>query len=154
MRWVFTPPTEWRGVHATFLAGGITGCPDWQSDLIEILSGTPRILLNPRRPDFPIHDPSASEKQIAWEHRHLRRADHIIFWFCAATLCPIVLYELGAWSMTDKPLTIGIEPGYERERDVRIQTALVRPDVPVVASLEELAARMTLPLHQQSKENG
>ena len=41
--------------------------------------------------------------------------------------------------MTDKPIAVGIEPGYQREADVRIQTGLARPDVPVVPRLPDLA---------------
>lgn len=91
------------------------------------------------RANFPIGDPDAAREQIEWEHTHLRRADAIVFWFCAAQIQPIALYELGAWSMTDKPMAIGVEPGYEREQDVRIQTELARPDVEIVDSLRALA---------------
>lgn len=127
------------GVMTVFLAGGITGCPDWQSVIVDLLRDTDFVLMNPRRKDFPMDDPDAASGQIKWEHDYLRLADRILFWFPAATLCPIVLYELGAWSMSDKRLAIGIEPGYQREQDVRIQTALVRPDVPIVSTLEDLA---------------
>jgi hypothetical protein len=130
--WLFPGP-------AVFLAGGITGCPDWQQEMRSLLCESGLTLLNPRRADFPIGDPDAARAQIEWEHRHLRKADLILFWFCAATLNPIVLYELGAWSMRHKPLAVGIEPGYQREADVRIQTRLARPDVPIVASLQDLA---------------
>jgi hypothetical protein len=94
------------------------------------------------RKDFPIDDPGAAEAQIKWEHHYLRRAGSISFWFPKETLCPIVLYELGAWSMTAKPLAVGVEPGYEREADVRIQTRLTRPDVPILDNLEALAAQV------------
>lgn len=124
---------------SVFLAGGIMGCPDWQSEMVNLLWDAGLVLLNPRRKDFPMGDPLAAQAQIEWEHDRLRLADWILFWFPASTLCPIVLYELGAWSMTDKPIAIGIEPGYQREQDVRIQTALVRPDVPIVSTLEDLA---------------
>lgn len=143
---VIEAPQEWHptskiseGLPGVFLAGGIMGCPDWQSETIQLLKLAPMIVLNPRRANFPMDDPDAAEAQIAWEHRHLRKADRILFWFPAATLCPIVLYELGTWSMTTKRLAIGIEPGYEREQDVRIQTRLVRPDVPIVSTLADLA---------------
>lgn len=122
-----------------FLAGGIMGCPDWQSEMVDLLSDTNLVLMNPRRRDFPMDDPTAAQSQIRWEYNHLRLADRILFWFSAATLCPIVLYELGAWSRTNKRLVVGIEPGYQREQDVRIQTSLVRPDVPIVSTLEDLA---------------
>jgi hypothetical protein len=54
-----------------------------------------------------------------------------------------VLYELGTWTSSDKPIAIGIEPGYQREQDVRIQTALARPGTPVVSSLLDLAREIT-----------
>lgn len=128
--------------RALFLAGGISGCPDWQSPIAARLSAEAPpgwTGLNPRRPNFPMDDPRAAEVQIRWEHAALRRADLILFWFPKDTLCPITLYELGAWSMTAKPLVIGVEPGYQRAADVRIQTALARPELTVVASLDALA---------------
>ncbi len=122
-----------------FLAGGITGCPDWQQEMRRKLADTDWILLNPRRKHFPIHDPSAAPAQITWEYMHLRKATAILFWFPCETICPIVLYELGAWSVMDKPLFIGVHPDYSRRLDVEIQTSLVRPDIDIVYSLEELA---------------
>lgn len=124
---------------SVFLAGGITGCPNWQSVIVEQLRNTPLTLFNPRREQFPIHDLAASAFQIRWEHDHLRKADAILFWFPCETLCPIALYELGAWSMTNKPIFVGVHPQYQRHQDVQIQTALVRPDVEIVNSLEDLA---------------
>jgi hypothetical protein len=118
-----------------FLAGGITGCPDWQTEAVRVLSDVAVTLLNPRRPHFPIDDPAAAAEQIRWEHDALRQATAILFWFPAETLCPIALYELGAWSMTGKPLFVGTHPDYRRRTDVVIQTALARPDVTVVDSL-------------------
>lgn len=131
------PPVTAR---ALFLAGGITGCPDWQrhaNHLVHRLDPTIHVL-NPRRADFPIGDPDAAEEQIRWEHRALHHAWAILFWFPAENQagCPIALYELGAWSMTDKPIAVGVEPGYVREQDVRIQTDLARPRLPVLDTLE------------------
>ncbi len=142
-----------------FLAGGITDCPDWQQEFRAQVYGNrfspevedPRItLINPRREDFDVGDVVASFEQISWEHRMLRAADLITFWFPKDTLCPIVLYELGAWSMTDKPLTIGIEPGYERSLDVRVQTTLVLKQPLIVHSLRELV-EITLRLAREIK---
>lgn len=127
------------GDRALFLAGGITNCPDWQTKMVSLLSDTDWILLNPRRKHFPIHDPFAAPAQITWEYMHLRRATAILFWFPRETLCPIVLYELGAWSVMDKPLFIGVHPEYIRRQDVEVQTSLVRPNLNIVYSLEELA---------------
>ena len=51
-----------------FLAGGIQKCPMWQERVIkhftsiEMKSNIDIYLMNPRRPNFPINDPSAAEK--------------------------------------------------------------------------------------------
>jgi hypothetical protein len=133
---------EWEpdGSRAAFLAGGITGCPDWQSEVSSLLADCPVTLINPRRANFPINDRAAAPEQVAWEHRHLRKASAILFWFPCETLCPIALYELGAWSMTDKQIFIGAHPDYARRFDVVLQTRLVRPGVSVVTSIQELVA--------------
>jgi hypothetical protein len=128
--------------RSIFLAGGITDCPDWQSEIIRLLAHTDVVLLNPRQKQFPIHDPDAAKKQIHWEHQHLRKADEILFWFPQESICPIVLYELGAWSMTDKRIYIGVHPHYPRRADVEIQTQLTRPEVRIDYSLEELARQI------------
>jgi len=130
------------GTQMVFLAGGITGCPDWQQEIVELLKDTNLTLLNPRRAHFPIGNPNAAQEQIEWEHDHLKMGDAILFWFPCETICPIVLYELGAWSMTDKPIFVGVHPDYSRRQDVEIQTGLVRPEVNVVYSLEALAAEV------------
>ncbi|MEY4531003.1 MAG: hypothetical protein RLZZ156_1724 [Deinococcota bacterium] len=122
-----------------FLAGGISNCPDWQSELTTMLENTDWLIINPRRADFDITNPNMTEEQILWEHRHLRLASAIAFWFPPETLCPITLYELGTWSASSKPLFIGVDPKYQRRLDVQIQTRLVRPEVPILESLEDLA---------------
>lgn len=121
-----------------FLAGGITSCPDWQSEAISKLSDTDLTILNPRRANFPINDPTQSEKQIRWEHRNLCMADAILFWFPCETLCPIVLFELGARLQYSKKLFIGCHPEYSRKYDVIIQSKLEKPDIEIVYSLNEL----------------
>ena len=128
-----------EGETSVFLAGGITNCPDWQQQMSEMLSQTSLTVLNPRRANFPIEDPDAAQKQIEWEHAHLRKATAVLFWFPCETLCPIVLYELGAWSMTEKQIFVGSHPDYLRRQDVEIQTLLQRPEVAIQYSLHHLA---------------
>lgn len=140
-------PKNWirlPGQFAVFLAGGITGCPDWQKIMVGLLSITNYVVLNPRRANFPMGDSNAGGFQIRWEFEHLRKADLISFWFCKEAIQPIALYELGAWSMTDKPIIVGVEPGYARQLDVHIQTALVRPAVRILGTLEDLANEISL----------
>jgi hypothetical protein len=145
MKYIEAPNDYKIGVEETsiFLAGGITDCPDWQQEMKDLLAGTSLTLLNPRRKDFPIGDPDAAYEQIKWEFTALRAADTILFWFPKETLCPIVLYELGAWSMTDKPIFVGTDIEYSRRQDVLIQTLLVRPEVVIWESLEKLAMNVT-----------
>lgn len=109
-----------------------------------MLKDTEMVLFNPRRTSFPIADVNAAAAQVEWEYIHLRKATAISFWFSQETLNPIALYELGAWSMTNKPLFVGVDPGYRRIQDVSIQTALARPDVQIVTSIEELAQNIVL----------
>lgn len=125
-----------------FLAGGITNCPNWQANVVDQFDGYNVVLFNPRRSNFPIDDPFASMEQIKWEFDYLRLADAVLFWFPCETLCPIVLYELGAWSMTTRHIFVGVDPNYKRRQDVEIQTKLVRPNVEVVYSLEDLVGQV------------
>lgn len=133
---------EPQGRRSLFLAGGITKCPDWRADLRRMLPNTPWVLLNPRRPNLRMDDDAEATAQIEWEHHHLQLADAILFWFCSETLQPITLYELGAWSRSDKPLFVGVHPAYLRSLDVIVQTRLHRPEVQVVDSLHDLAAQV------------
>jgi len=131
---------------AIFLAGGITNCPEWQDDIIKMMNDVPLLkdvtLFNPRRKNFPIHDPNAANEQITWEYWHLHQSDAILFWFPKETLCPIVLFELGAHSMRDIPIAVGVHPEYKRKQDVVIQMSLKRPKLNVVTSLEDLVAEI------------
>ncbi|MBT3397685.1 hypothetical protein HOA55_03140 [archaeon] len=142
MKYIEAPEIYGGKDKSLFLAGGISNCPNWQEELANHLNNEDLVLLNPRRANFPINDSSAAEKQIQWEFNHLRKATAVSFWFPKETLCPIVLCELGAWSMTDKPLFIGIDPEYPRKQDVEIQTKLARPDIKIVYDLKSLSEQI------------
>lgn len=135
-------PQECLSSHSTFMAGGITGCPDWQADMVQLLADTELALVNPRRKEWPIDRPDASMEQIVWERRHLLRADAILFWFPCETLCPITLFELGAWLYRPKTLFVGTHSDYKRKQDVIIQSQLERPGFQVVHSLNDLASQI------------
>ena len=122
-----------------FLAGGISNTHDWQAELIALLADAPVVILNPRRRNYPVHDPAVAEEQIAWEFRHLRRATAVLFWFPPETLCPIALFELGGRIADPRqPLFVGTHPDYGRRLDVEIQLRLARPEVRVTTQIEEL----------------
>ena len=128
-----------------FLAGGITQCSDWQSEVIKELKkydAEHLVVFNPRRENFPIHDPNASEEQIKWEFEQLQRMDIFSMYFCnSKSVQPICMYELGRNlvgmehrfpdDFTDR-IVVSVEKGYSREQDVRIQTKLAIPyDTPL-----------------------
>lgn len=150
MLYIEAPNTTFGAKNVLFLAGGITGCPDWQGEIrkrFEVIDDL--TVVNPRRSDFPIHDPSAAQTQIVWEYLNLMKADAILFWFPEETLCPIVLYELGFQlgrrygtlpNNREKlpQLFIGAHPNYQRRLDVVIQSKLACHTGKVFDSLEEL----------------
>ncbi len=137
MQYIEAPEVYDGDKPSLFLAGGITGCPDWQKEMVAKLKDLPLVVFNPRRSYFPQHI-STEREQIAWEHTYLRKATAISFWFPEETLCPITLYELGAWSMTNKKIFLGVHPNYQKIQNIKVQTALVRPDISLVQTLEEL----------------
>lgn len=119
-----------------FLAGGITGCHDWQKELIEELDkyGLDDLtLFNPKREKFDTSDRNATYDQICWEFAYLNSMDIFSVYFTKDTLQPITLYELGRYIEVmkntfprdyEKRIIISMEPGYERADDVIIQTNL------------------------------
>jgi len=129
-----TFPTTKKSI---FLAGSITGARNWQKEVVQAIKDFDVVVFNPRRDNFPIHDPSAALEQITWEHEMLRKADMIQMWFDGNTVSPICLFELGAWIMTSKPMVIGMDPNYQRRQDVEIQTKLVRPEIPIVYAMDD-----------------
>jgi len=132
-----------------FLAGGISGCGDWQARMVEMLSGLPDewTILNPRRPDYQ-DSPAEARRQIGWEYAHLAVADAISFWFPPETVCPITLLELGRWSGIAKPIFVGVDKGYSRKLDVEVQIGLVRPYARIVNNLTELGDMILKEAHE------
>lgn len=136
MQEIFAPARglNLSGRKCLFLAGGITGCPDWQrtaANMLHVFGSNELAVLNPRRADFPMGDRMAGVQQIEWEHAALARADMVVFWFPRETLCPITLYELGVQNSGTKRLVVGVHAKYGRKLDVQAQTRLARPEVHV-----------------------
>lgn len=139
MQYIECPNLEPFVYKSVFLAGGITGCENWQSKVVELMRREQLTILNPRRKNFPVDDPKAAPQQIYWEYLMMKQADTILFWFPKETLCPITLYELGTWTRTNKPIFIGVDPDYKRKIDVEIQTRLVKGnDFEIFDSMERL----------------
>ena len=143
---VIGPPERTTAAADWFLAGGISNCPDWQKDIIELLSHTSLTLANPRRAGRVDMVGTEGAEQIEWEYRHLEAARGVLFWFPEETLCPITLFELGAHSRRwpDVRLAVGTHPNYARRFDVETQLRLQGYSLPVLSSVEELAAAVLL----------
>ena len=127
-----------------FLAGGITSCPDWQSEFVEKVKDIDITIFNPRRKSFDMKSNNAVD-QIRWEAKHLKESNIIVFWFCKETVQPIVLLEYGKYALGFNPQTtilVGIEPGYTRELDVITQSKIVNPLFKWVNSLDALASEL------------
>jgi hypothetical protein len=144
----YEAPNEYvpDGSPSIFLAGGITGCPDWQRTVTELLDGDDVVVLNPRR-ERSVGVEAVAE-QVAWEYAHLRRASSVLFWFPASvdSVQPIALYGLGMHAGLGTRIVVGADSSYVRRLDVELQLALVRPDLPVFDSLTDMvqAAREAL----------
>lgn len=128
MEYVECPNKALSNKVSLFLGGGISGCRDWQKNVISNLYLLDIILYNPKRAHFNIEDSTLTKEQIIWEEEMIKKSDVVSFYFCRETICPITLYELGTCNMTSKPLIIGMDTDYQRRIDVEIQTNLKRPD--------------------------
>ena len=121
-----------------FLAGGITGCWNWQKPLAALIShylsvATPLTWLIDNR-NFTIAIPrrevglsvegAAAVAQIEWEHEALARAFTKSYYFTRDAVQPIVLLELGKHLASPVNMFIAIENGYQRKTDVLVQSDL------------------------------
>lgn len=151
-----TPDFDGEIPHLVFMAGGITDCPDWQKEFYDLTKDRipdSFVLINPRRDNFDVRDPSMSDEQIKWEYKWLQRSSIVTFWFPKETLCPITLFELGKefgqqlGPFPRKKLLIGMHPDYKRRIDVETQTRLVDPTYQISYTLEDLAAELITKCH-------
>ncbi|SBW27984.1 hypothetical protein FDG2_5489 [Candidatus Protofrankia californiensis] len=130
----------------TFLAGGITGCPDWQQDATALLAPYDVIVLNPRRASYDGSDPDAADMQVRWEYTHRRHPAlaAILFWFPPSAMTqPIALLELGEmFARPAVPIVVGADPGYVRRTDVVLQCRYARPEVTIHSTLVDTVAAL------------
>lgn len=138
---IYTCPDEAPAdVPGIFIAGGITGCPDWQAGVIDLLPHHVTAY-NPRRPNFPFGDDTQTPIQIAWETRHMRIAVVQLVWFCEETVQPMTMFELGVALGAGWPLAVGAHPGYERRRDVKELMRQYRSGSTVADTMPKTVAR-------------
>lgn len=140
MSQIITAPSVEKPIYTSvFLAGGITNCKEWQTEVIKELEYDNISIFNPRRAHFDITDESASYKQIVWEFERLEQMDIFSMYFCDDNSDqPICMYELGRnivrmqnrfpndWQ--DR-IVISVEYGYRRKTDVLTQVELCAPQI-------------------------
>ena len=137
-------PEHSYGRPAVFLAGGITGCEDWQRDVCERMADDRVVLLNPRRADFDVSRGDSAAQQIAWEWRHLHdpRTTVTTFWFppspASDTVQPIALFELGGALAEGRRIVVGAHPTYPRRADVVLQASHFDPGLIIHADLDDV----------------
>ena len=121
-----------------FLAGGISGCWDWQKPTAALIShfleratpatwlidNPPFVIASPRREAGFSMEGDAAVAQIAWEHKALAQSITKSYYFTRDTVQPIVLLELGKHLANPVNLFIAIENGYQRKFDVLVQSDL------------------------------
>lgn len=145
---LITAPAPITTTIDLFLAGGITNCPDWQTEILTHLNHLPITIANPRRTEA--FKPEDEEAQIAWEFNALKTTQAILFWFPEETLCPITLFELGKFTMRKSiPVFVGTHVNYKRKNDVFFQLQLERPEIKVVHTTTELGKQVAT--HFQTK---
>jgi len=155
MRILQSPNELSRDCHdydTIFLAGGISNCPDWQSDVIRMLDDKLErhdiLVINPRRIGDLARDTNDAVEQIKWEIAYIKYTMYFLFWFPEETVCPITLFELGKiaqmlsneqsdYNGTDY-ISIGIHPNYSRKLDIETQLPYILPDIQFQYSLEDL----------------
>lgn len=148
------PRQDWLGCqpNSLFLAGGITGCPNWQDELAAMLEPIVELaVFNPRRENWPKNgNVEEVRRQIAWEHKWLASVNDVLFWFSRGSLNPIVLFEYGKElgrqgdvTFQHRRLFVGVDPEYPRKLDVEVQTGLANKFLTIADSLKTLAAQVT-----------
>lgn len=140
MKYIEAPHDIKTDLPSVFLAGGIGNCPDWQADAAKGFTDLDVAVFNPRRPSFPTPWTRDEENfQVRWEFAALEAASVILFWFPRSeSLQPIAQFELGSHLRSGKRIVVGRDPEYLRAGNIDIQVELIRPDVMVYDSLDEV----------------
>jgi hypothetical protein len=144
-------------VYSMFLAGGISGCDDWQkyvcNQLVELYKPNDEVyIFNPRRKGDLTKEGAMARKQILWEYKYLQLCDFYAFWFPQETLCPITLFELGKYANCNA--VVGIHPDYKRRFDLEIQLPLISKKIKIVYDLDEFVEAIAEKMLLERKDNG
>lgn len=150
---IVTAPEQFENYSGPtiFLAGAITGAPNWQPQAAQLLQPAFATIFNPRRATrFKQPDEAgyleSYRQQVEWEHAHLLAADIVLFWMPKEAEAITTRFELGWWfgkhffgntvlqSATPR-FVVGIEPGVKGDMYYRV--VLPKYGLPVFDTLEE-----------------
>lgn len=132
------------GMPVLYLGGTICLRRNWQAEATRVLHAERVVIANPRR------EHSATGKddllvQIAWQQRHLFRAEFILFWLQGDQNEPVSMIELGDMLGSAAPMAVGVSPEYPWRTQVQAMVGHMLPQHPVDDSLADtLGAAVTL----------
>lgn len=129
---------------SVFLAGSASF--PWRIEFEKKLNDHELTLIDPT---YKKNDPWTRIDHIRWEHEHIDKADVLLAWLPANeetklhTLSLTTLFELGRFAqMKEKKIVMGIHPEYYKRNEVMLQLSILRPEVEIVSSLDELAVEL------------
>lgn len=116
---------------SVFLAGSIemNKAVRWQDRVQNELSGYNINIYNPRREDWnsdwkqSISEPAFVE-QVAWEVRHIEKADIVYFYIDPNTMSPITLWELGLMMKHAHKIIVCCPEGYWRKGNIDVYSKI------------------------------
>ena len=117
-----------------FIAGPISGAEDWQKQTESY--NNELISANPRRAEGIPRVGDIAKEQITWEHRNLRLARVVMFYFVKGSgiITPL---ELGKELGRGSPIVLGIGKSFDRPFDIETQAHLEQPKLPIYRTLDE-----------------
>jgi hypothetical protein len=129
-------PNPTSALFKLFLAGPVIGAPDWQNTVKTSLdaSNYDQMLINPRFTGTP---PSLEEFN-QWIHDMTSQSHAIMYWIDSAIVDPLSYFGLGAWSITDKIVFVGIDPALANMDNIKEQMKILTPGIDIKDNLNDL----------------
>ena len=121
-----------------YLAGSM-GKVDWQSEVYK------KLVMKSLSSEWTVLNPRPDQKALevkayaSWEYNCVIASDIIGFWFAAKDRPDMGLFDLGRWSVYEKPMIVGIEKGYAFEERIKCDLAVSCPELTVLKSIEAVA---------------
>ncbi|MGW2542528.1 hypothetical protein ACWC5I_17045 [Kitasatospora sp. NPDC001574] len=138
LRYVEAPqPYEPDGRPSLFLAGATIGCPDWQSEAVDLLTtaGFEGTVLNPRPSRTRATDPYRAWRPFGWQDTNIRRCSAVLFWNPIGPARVQDCYEAGLFTPFGGAVVVGSDPADPVQQANRVLLAQCMPWLPVADTL-------------------